>query len=158
MSLYEVTVIGRQDLSQAQASSLADEVSAIVENNGGRLNKKEYWGLRSFSYRIRKNRKGHYLYQEVEAGAAAVAELDRLLKLHENVLRHMIVRVDAFSEGATIMLTARPEREGGREGGRPERGGDRFGGDRGPRRSRDEGYRPRRGAGDEDVEDAAAVG
>jgi small subunit ribosomal protein S6 len=156
MSLYEVTVIGRQDLSQAQASTLADEISAIVENNNGRLNKKEYWGLRAFSYRIRKNRKGHYLYQEVEAGAAAIEELDRLLKLHENVIRHLIVRVDAFIDGPTVMLTARPEREGGREGGRPDRG-ERFGGDRGPRRPRDEGYRPRRGAGEDEGEDVASL-
>jgi small subunit ribosomal protein S6 len=155
MSLYEVTVLARQDLSQAQASSLADEISAITEANGGRANKKEYWGLRSFSYRIRKNRKGHYLYQETEINAAGIAELDRLLKLHENVIRHMIVRVEAFVDGPTVMLTARPEREGTREGGRGDRP-DR--GDRGPRRGRDEGYRPRRGAGNEDVEDAAAVG
>ena len=73
MSLYEVTVLARQDLSQAQASSLADEISAITEANGGRANKKEYWGLRSFSYRIRKNRKGHYLYQETEINAAGIA-------------------------------------------------------------------------------------
>ena len=155
MSLYEVTVIGRQDLSQAQATTLADEIGAIVETNGGSISKKEYWGLRAFSYRIRKNRKGHYLYQEIEGNAATIDELDRLLKLHENVIRHLIVRVDAFIDGPTVMLTARPEREG--RDGRPERGGDRFGGDRGaPRRGRDEGYRPRRGPGDEDVEDVAA--
>jgi len=152
MPFYEVTVIGRQDLSQAQASSLADEIGAITENNGARVNKKEYWGLRQFSYRIRKNRKGHYLYQEVDGTPTAVAELDRLLKLHENVIRHLIVRVDTFVDGQTIMLTARPEREGergGERGGRFDRGNDRAGG--APRRGRDEGYRPRRGAGDEDV-------
>jgi small subunit ribosomal protein S6 len=155
MALYEVTVIARQDLSQAQASSLADEVSGIAENNGAQVSKKEYWGLRPFTFRIRKNRKGHYLYQEMTSGAAAVAELDRLLKLHENILRHLIVRVEAFCDGPTIMLTAKPEREGrdgpggprGDRGDRPDRSG--------PRRPRDEGYRPRREAGAEDTEDAA---
>lgn len=143
MGLYEITAIVRQDLSQAQVTALTDEISALAEEQGGRVNKKEYWGLRSFAYRIRKARKGHYVYQEIEIAPAGLEEIDRILGLHENVLRHLIVRVEAFSPEATAMLTARPEKTD-----RP--GGDRF--DR-PRR-RDEGYRPRPEA-DAVEEDAA---
>ncbi len=104
MNKYEITVIGRQDLSSQQAEALHTEVQELITENKGLIEKTEYWGLRNFAYKIRKNRKGHYLYQEAEIDPTAIAEIDRKLRLHEDVLRHLIVTTDAFTEGQTVML------------------------------------------------------
>ena len=127
-------VIARQDISPQQAEALNDQLKAIVEEHGGSVAKIEYWGLRNLSYRIKKNRKGHYSLMALDAPAPAVKEMERQLSLNEDVLRYMTVRVEELDLELSPVL-ARRDREGGREGreGRGDRG-DR--GDREPRPER----------------------
>jgi small subunit ribosomal protein S6 len=138
MPLYESVFIARQDISTSQVEALTETFAGIIGENGGAVHKKEYWGLRGLTYRIRKNRKGHYVLMNIDAPSAAVLEMERVMKINEDVIRVMTVKVDALEEGPSAILTSREGREG-REGrgdreGREGRG-DREG--RGPRRSYD---------------------
>ena len=96
MPLYETTVIARQDISSTQVDALADGLTTLIGEGGGAIKKKEYWGLRTLSYRIKKNRKGHYVLLNINAPAPAVIELERQLKINEDVLRYITVKVDQF--------------------------------------------------------------
>ncbi len=107
MSLYEHVVISRQDISPQQAEALNDTLKALIEANGGTVAKIEYWGLRNLSYRINKNRKGHYSLLAIDAPAAAVQEMERQLGLNEDVLRHMTVRVDELDLELSPILARR---------------------------------------------------
>jgi small subunit ribosomal protein S6 len=143
MPFYETVFITRQDASSAQVEQLTEAFSGIVTANGGSITKKEQWGLRNLSFRIKKNRKGHYTLLNIDAPAPAVVEMERNMRISEDVLRYPTVRVEALEEGPSAMLQNR-NRDGDDRGGRGERGGrggDRFG-DR-PRRSF--GDRPDRG-------------
>jgi small subunit ribosomal protein S6 len=138
MPLYESVVITRQDISSAQVDTLADDLTKILEDNGGKVAKRENWGLRSLAFRIKKNRKGHYVMFNVDAPAEAVAEYERRMRINEDVLRYMTVRVEEHEEGESAILSnkGRGGREGGRDGGRRDGGrdGGRFeSGRRGPR-------------------------
>lgn len=136
MPLYEHTVIARPDLSAQQAQALSDQFAEIVGGQGGKVAKVEYWGLRNLAYRVKKNRKGHYIHLCLDAPAAAVAELERTQRIHEDVLRYLTVKVETIEEGPSAVMQAKSSRD--------ERGGrrDREFGDRGPR---DRGDRPDRG-------------
>ena len=104
MPLYETTFIARQDLPRQDVAKLAESMSAIVENGGGKVLKNEYWGLKSLSYRIAKNRKGHYTMLASDASPAAVKEMERNLAINEDVIRQLTVRVDALPEGPSAMM------------------------------------------------------
>jgi small subunit ribosomal protein S6 len=129
MALYEHIYLARQDVSQQQVEELTAQLTEILSANGGKVGKAEYWGLKGLSYRIRKNRKAHYTLLNIEAPAAAVAEMERQMRINEDILRFMTVRVDELEEGPSAMMQKREER--GDRGDRP--GGDR-GDRRGPRR------------------------
>jgi small subunit ribosomal protein S6 len=96
MALYEHLLIARQDISAQQVDALATHLKTIVEGENGKIEKQEYWGLRGLAYRIKKNRKGHYVLLNINAPAAAVIELERQLKINEDVLRYITVKVDQF--------------------------------------------------------------
>ena len=155
MPYYENIFIARQDVTSAQVEGLAEHFSGIVSAQGGNVTKKEFWGLKSLSFRIKKNRKGHYVLLNIDAPAAAVLEMERNMRIHEDVLRHLTVRVEALEEGPSAMLQSRGRDRDGRERegggfGRRERsfGGDRDRGfDRGDRGDR--GDRPDRGERDD---------
>lgn len=136
MPNYECILIGRQDLSSNQVETLVEQVGEIISQNGGEITKKEFWGLRTLAYRIKKNRKGHYVLLNIVAPHPAVAEMERVVRLNEDVLRHLVVRVDELEEGPSAMLQARNDRRDDR-GPRRGPGGDRGDrGDRGERRDR----------------------
>ena len=101
MALYEHLLIARQDISAQQVDALATHLKTIVEGNGGKVEKQEYWGLRGLAYRIKKNRKGHYVLLNINAPSAAVIELERQLKINEDVLRYITVKVDQFDISAS---------------------------------------------------------
>ncbi|HEX4079322.1 MAG TPA: 30S ribosomal protein S6 [Rhizomicrobium sp.] len=111
MALYEHLLIARQDISAQQVDALATHLKTIVEGEGGKVEKQEYWGLRSLAYRIKKNRKGHYVLLNINAPARAVQELERQLKINEDVLRCLTVKVDQFEQSNSNK--ARREREAG---------------------------------------------
>ena len=96
MALYEHLLIARQDISAQAVDALATHLKTIVEGEGGKIEKQEYWGLRGLAYRINKNRKGHYVLLNINAPSKAVMELDRQLKINEDVLRYLTVKVDQF--------------------------------------------------------------
>jgi small subunit ribosomal protein S6 len=130
MPLYEHVFLCRQDLAQAQVDALAENATKIIADNGGKVVKTENWGLRSLAYRIAKNRKAHYVMLDIDAPAAAVAELERQTGINEDVIRFMTIRVDAHEKGPSAMMR-RQERDRSERGDRGPRGDDR--GDRGDR-------------------------
>jgi small subunit ribosomal protein S6 len=135
MALYEHIFLARQDVSAQQVEELTNALTEVLVAGGGKITKNEYWGLKSLSYRIRKNRKAHYSLLNIDAPATAVAEMERQMRINEDILRFLTVRVDELEEGPSAMMQKR-DRDDDR-GGRPERGGaggDRFGGERRPRR------------------------
>lgn len=155
MALYESVLIFRQDISSAQVETLTETFSTILKDQGGSVVKTEQWGLKTLTYRIKKNRKGHYVYLGLDAPAAAVAEMERNLSINEDVLRVMTVKVEKIEEGQTAMLANKGERaERGPRTGFGDRGPRREFGDRGPREG---GFSrgPRRDAGVEGEGDRA---
>jgi small subunit ribosomal protein S6 len=111
MPLYENVFIARQDISGAQVDALADTFAQLVADNGGEVKKREYWGLRNLAYRMRKNRKGHYVLMNIAAPPAAVAELERTMRINEDVIRYLTLRVDALEEGPSVVMQSRGSRD-----------------------------------------------
>src|SRR5215469_1123980 len=133
MPFYENVFIARQDISTAQVEALTDTLANLVAEQGGKVEKREYWGLRNLAYRIKKNRKGHYVLFNLDAPPAAVNEMERNMRINEDIIRFLTVRVEALEEGPSAVMQSK-SREGreGREGGRFRDGdeGRRFGGGR----------------------------
>jgi small subunit ribosomal protein S6 len=127
MALYESVFIARQDISAAQAEALGETFAGILRNNGGQVVKTELWGLKTLAYRIKKNRKGHYVMLGLDAPPSAVTEMERNMRINEDVLRYLTVRVEKLDATLSVMMQARSER--GERGDRGDRGR-RFDGDR----------------------------
>ena len=124
MPLYESVFIARQDIATPQVDSLADNFQQVIEGQGGNIAKREYWGLRTLSYKIKKNRKGHYVLMNIEAPAEAMHEVERQMRIHDDVLRYMTIRVDEHEEGPSAVLRNKGSED------RPRRGRDGDGRDR----------------------------
>lgn len=106
---YETVFIVRQDVSSAHTQTLADEFAKIVKDKGGEVIDTEFWGLKTLAYKINKNRKGHYVMFISEAPHPAIAEMERQMRLHEDVLRYMTLRLDEKPEGPSIMSDEKGE-------------------------------------------------
>ncbi len=134
MPLYEHVYLARQDLSPQQVEELTAQLSGVIGQMGGKVTKTEYWGLKSLTYRMRKNRKAHMTLLNVDAAPAALNEIERQERLHEDVLRFLTVRVDEHEDGPSAMMR-KADRDREERGGR-DRGerGDRDRGERRPRR------------------------
>lgn len=111
MPLYESVYIARPDISATQVEALTADMTKILEENGGKVTKDEYWGLKSLAYRIKKNRKGHYSLMNIDAPAAALTEMERNMRLHEDVLRYMSIRVDEHEEEPSVMMQSKSSRD-----------------------------------------------
>ena len=132
MALYEHIYLARQDVSPQQVEEMTNALTEVLVQGGGKVTKNEYWGLKSLSYRIKKNRKAHYSLLNIDAPAPAIAEMERQMRINEDILRFMTVRVDELEEGPSAMLQKR-DRDDDRSD-RPGGGRDRDRGDRPPRR------------------------
>ncbi len=121
MALYEHIFVARQDISPAQVESLTDELQNIVRDLEGRVTKVEYWGLRTLQYKIKKNRKGHYTLFNIDAPAAAIVELERQLRLNEDILRYMTIRVEELSKDPSALMGRRDRDERSDRGDRDDR-------------------------------------
>jgi len=145
MAMYESVFIARQDISSPQTEALTEQFAQIIGENGGTVSKKEYWGLKSLSFRIKKNRKGHYVLLNIDAPSAAVIEMERNMRINEDVIRYLTVKVEALEEGPSAMMQGRDrsDRDRGDRGDRGDRDRPRYrDDDRPPREERT----PREGA------------
>jgi small subunit ribosomal protein S6 len=131
MPFYEHVFLARQDVSAQQVEELTTQITGVVEQLGGKVTKTENWGVRSLTYRINKNRKAHFMFFNIDAPAAAVAEIERQERINEDIIRYLTVRVDELEEGPSAMMR-KSDRDRDERGFRGERG------DRGPRRPRED--------------------
>jgi small subunit ribosomal protein S6 len=162
MPLYEHVFLARQDVSAQQVEELTAQLSGVITQLGGKITKTEQWGVKTLSYRVRKNRKAHFTFLNVDAPAAALSEVERQERLNEDVLRYLTIRVEEHEEGPSAMMRKSDrdrddrggfgdrDRGGFRDRGDRDRGGFR---DRGPR-DRDRDSRPPR---EESAETSAAT-
>jgi len=131
MTTYEHVFIARQDVSPQQVDALVEAFKGVITEGGGQVGKTEYWGLRNMAYRIRKNRKGHYVLMNIDAAPATVKEMERQMGIHEDILRFMTLRTESMDEKPSAMMQSREDRGprpggfGGGPGGRREGGGGR---------------------------------
>ena len=109
MPLYETVLIARNDVTQQQVEAVADEIGTELETDGGSVKKREYWGLRGLAYRIKKNRKGHYMLLALDAKPAFVNEMERKLGLNEDILRFMTVRIEEVDENPSSILSRKSD-------------------------------------------------
>ena len=149
MPLYEHVFLARQDLSPQQVEELTAQYKGVIEQMGGKIAKAEYWGVKSLSFRMRKNRKAHFTLLNLDAPPAALSEIERQERLNEDILRFLSVRVEEHEAGPSAMMR-KVDRDRDRDERRGERGdrfdrGDRDRGDRGDRRPAREGRGPRDG-------------
>ena len=142
MPLYEHVYLARQDLSTQQVEELTATLTGVITAQGGKVTKSEYWGLKSLSYRIAKNRKAHLTLLNVDAPPAALSEVERQERISEDVLRYLTIRVEELEEGPSAMMRKSDRDDRGERGDRGDRG--------------DRPRRPRRDEGD-DVVDAVAA-
>jgi len=120
MALYEHVFLARQDLSQAQVDALAAQATEIVEAGNGKVTKTETWGLKSLAYKIERNRKAHFVLLNIDAPGAVIAELERQIRINEDVIRYMTIRVEEHEEGPSVMMR-KNDRERKRRETREER-------------------------------------
>jgi small subunit ribosomal protein S6 len=139
MALYEHVFMARQDVSGQQVDALVEHFTNILEGGGGKVAKVENWGLRGTSYRINKNRKAHFVLLNIDGNTAAIAEMERQMRLHDDILRYMTIRVESHEEGPSAMMRKSERDERG------PRGRDRDRDDRPPRRSHDDSDRTEKG-------------
>ena len=124
MPYYETVFIARQDLSTTQVEAMTEAFSKVITDNEGTIAKTESWGLRSLAYKIKKNRKGHYMQLTIDAPIPAMKELERQMHINEDLLRHLTVRTDTLDTEPSIMMREKTERSD--RGDRPRRNNDRF--------------------------------
>lgn len=111
MPLYEHVFMARQDVTSQQVESMVEQYKAVIEAGGGALDKTEMWGVKALAYRIKKNRKAHFAMLGINAPAPAVAEMERQMRISEDVLRFLTIKVDAFEEGPSMMMQKRDRDE-----------------------------------------------
>ncbi len=110
MALYECVYIARQELTVAQTEQLSKDLIKVVSSNDGEIKNQEYWGLRNLAYKIRKNRKGHYIMFHIDSPSSTIIELERNMRLNEDILRYLTIKIESLPEGPSVMMTARPDR------------------------------------------------
>jgi small subunit ribosomal protein S6 len=134
MALYEHVYLARQDVTPQQVEAFTEQFKNIITAGGGSVAKVEYWGVKSLTYRIKKNRKAHFTLLNLDAPPAAITEMERQMGINEDILRFMTIKVEELEEGPSAMMRKRDDSD------RDDRGGERRGprGDRPPRRPRDD--------------------
>lgn len=111
MNFYEHVFIVRPEVSSQRAQSLADEFGAVLKDKGGKISKTEYWGLKELAYPIRKNKKGHYILMNLTASSVDIAEMERQMKLHDDILRYLTIAVDELDAKPSIQMKQKEKEE-----------------------------------------------
>jgi len=107
MSFYECTFIVRHDMSPNDVQKLADSYAKIITDGKGKILKNEYWGLRNLAYKINKASKGHYVMLGFSAPYPALSEMERQMRINEDVIRNLTVRVDTMDSTPSVMLRSK---------------------------------------------------
>ena len=110
MALYESVIIGRQDLTPNQFEEMIDEFIKIIESFKGVIKKRESWGLRNLAYKINKNRKGHYILLNIDGSSDAIAEYERLMRLNEDIIRFLTIRINSIDEKPSQLMNNKSDR------------------------------------------------
>ena len=127
MPLYEHIFMARQDVTPQQVEAMVDQYKGVIEQNGGTVDKTEMWGVKSLAYRIKKNRKAHFTMFNLNAPAPAVAEMERQMRINEDILRFMTIKVDELETEPSVMMQKR-DRDERKDRERRERDGGGFDG------------------------------
>ena len=110
MALYESVIIGRQDLTNSQFETLIDEFTSVIKSHGGEIKKTEYWGIRNLAYKINKNRKAHYYMLNISSSPETISEYERLLGLHEDIIRFLTIKIDKVDENPSLLMNNKVDR------------------------------------------------
>jgi small subunit ribosomal protein S6 len=110
MALYESVIIGRQDLTNSQFQTLIDEFTSVIKSHDGEIKKTEYWGIRNLAYKINKNRKAHYYMLNISSSPETISEYERLLGLHEDIIRFLTVKIDKVDENPSLLMNNKVDR------------------------------------------------
>ena len=110
MALYESVIIGRQDLTNSQFETLIEEFVSVIKSHDGEIKKTEYWGIRNLAYKINKNRKAHYYMLNISSSPEAIFEYERLLGLHEDIIRFLTVKIDKVDENPSLLMNNKVDR------------------------------------------------
>ena len=110
MALYESVIIGRQDLTNSQFETLIDEFTSVIKSHDGEIKKTEYWGIRNLAYKINKNRKAHYYMLNISGSPATISEYERLLGLHEDIIRFLTIKIDKVDENPSLLMNNKVDR------------------------------------------------
>ena len=110
MALYESVIIGRQDLTNSQFETLIDEFTSVIKSHDGEIKKSEYWGIRNLAYKINKNRKAHYYMLNISSSSETISEYERLLGLHEDIIRFLTVKIDKVDENPSLLMNNKVDR------------------------------------------------
>ena len=110
MALYESVIIGRQDLTNSQFETLIDEFSSVIKSHDGEIKKTEYWGIRNLAYKINKNRKAHYYMLNISSSPETISEYERLLGLHEDIIRFLTIKIDKVDENPSLLMNNKVDR------------------------------------------------
>ncbi len=111
MALYESVIIGRQDLTPSQFETIVNEFISVIESLKGTIQKQESWGLRNLAYKINKNRKGHYMLLNIDGPADAIVEYERLMRLHEDIIRFLTMRIKSVDEKPSPLMNNKNDRQ-----------------------------------------------
>ena len=111
MALYESVIIGRQDLTTSQFETIINEFISVIESLKGTIQKKESWGLRNLAYKINKNRKGHYMLLNIDGPADAIVEYERLMRLHEDIIRFLTMRIKSVDDKPSPLMSNKSDRQ-----------------------------------------------
>ena len=111
MALYESVIIGRQDLTPSQFETLIDKFISVIGSFKGEIKKKENWGLRNLAYKINKNRKGHYILLNIDANPEAIFEYERLMRLDEDIIRFLTIKINSINENPSPLMTNKSDRQ-----------------------------------------------
>ena len=111
MALYESVIIGRQDLTLNQFESLVEEFISVLKSHKCDIKKNEYWGLRNLAYKINKNRKGHYSMLNIDGPSDAIIEYERLMRLHEDIVRFLTIRINKIDEKPSPIMNNKTDRQ-----------------------------------------------
>jgi len=110
MALYESVIIGRQDLTNSQFEALIEEFISVIKSHDGEIKKTEYWGIRNLAYKINKNRKAHYYMLNISSSPETISEYERLLGLHEDIIRFLTVKIDKVDENPSLLMNNKVDR------------------------------------------------